>query len=107
MQDRLINRTARYFRLPDSIRFMVMTYVLRHHNHNGKVIRMNSPVYLQPAWPINSKTGPALWSTDYFKSLEAVLFSLARYTSVCFAMRVEVLATLFIIRRFHVVYSRL
>lgn len=31
--------------------------------------------------------------------------SLARYTSVCFAMRADVLAMLFITRRFHVVYS--
>lgn len=107
MQNRLINSTAKYFRLPDNVRFMVMKYVLRHHDRSGKVIRMNSPVYLQPAWPISGKTVPALWSTDYFESLETALFSLARYTSVCFAMRVEVLATLFLTRRFHVVYSPL
>ncbi|GAB1317737.1 hypothetical protein MFIFM68171_07947 [Madurella fahalii] len=105
VRNRLINSTARYFRLPDNVRFMVMKHVLQHHDRDDKAIRMNSPLYLQPVWPINSKTGPKRWSTDYFESLETALFSLARYTSVCFAMRAEVLATLFLTRRFHVVYS--
>jgi hypothetical protein len=68
---------------------------------------MNSPVYLRAVWPVNSKKEDRRWSTDYFDSLEAVLISLASYTSVCFDMRVDVLATLFLTRRFHVVFSPL
>ena len=102
---RIDNANSRYFQLPDPVRFGIMRHVLASHNPDNKPIRMNNPVFLWEAWPVNRHRKPKVWSTDYFDSLENVLSSLDPYTSVCTAMRADILATLFLIRRFHVVYS--
>lgn len=99
------NANNRYFQLPDAVRLRVMKYVLASHSHHDKPIRMNNPVFLWEAWPVNRHRKPRIWSIDYFDSLESVLSSLDPYTSVCAAMRADVLAALFLVRRFHVVYS--
>ncbi|KAK4445541.1 hypothetical protein QBC34DRAFT_162945 [Podospora aff. communis PSN243] len=101
---------ARYFALPDRVRFKITKYVLASHD-TGKSIRLNSPSFLDPIWPVNPVPGPdgapnnRIWSTEYFDSLKKVLVLLRSYTSVCFAMRVDFMTTLFLTRRFHVVYS--
>ena len=96
---------ARYFTLPDRVRFMIAKYVLADHD-SGKAIRLNSPAFLDPIWPVNRKGDPSrMWSTSYFDSLKTVLVLLRSYTTVCFAMRVDILTALFLTRRFHVVYS--
>jgi hypothetical protein len=99
------NANSRYFQLPDRVRFEIMRHVLANHSPDNKPIRMNNPVFLWEAWPVNRHRKPKVWSTDYFDSLESVLSSLDSYTSVCAAMRADILAALFLIRRFHVVYS--
>lgn len=99
------NANNRYFQLPDPVRFEIMRHVLASHNRQNKPIRMNNPVFLWEAWPVNRHRKPKVWSTDYFDSLESVLSSLDSYTSVCGAMRADILAALFLVRRFHVVYS--
>ncbi|KAK0611792.1 hypothetical protein B0T14DRAFT_571658 [Immersiella caudata] len=102
---------ARYFALPDRVRFKITKYVLASHD-SGKSIRLNSPSFLDPIWPVNPIPGPdsaphdnRIWSTEYFDSLKKVLVLLRSYTSVCFAMRVDLMTALFLTRRFHVVYS--
>ncbi|KAK3292869.1 uncharacterized protein B0H64DRAFT_298904, partial [Chaetomium fimeti] len=94
-----------YFTLPDTVRFKVMKCLIANHDPHHKPIRMNSPVFLWEVWPVNKASEPNLESTDYFDSLQSVLSSVENYTSVCSAMRADVLATLFLTRRFHVVYS--
>ncbi|KAH6847542.1 hypothetical protein B0I37DRAFT_431135 [Chaetomium sp. MPI-CAGE-AT-0009] len=94
-----------YFQLPDTVRFNVMKYLLAAHAPHGKPIRMNNPVFLWEVWPVKKLSEPDVGSTDYFDSLQSVLSSVDNYTSVCSAMRADVLATLFLTRRFHVVYS--
>ncbi|KAK1830122.1 hypothetical protein QBC39DRAFT_231877, partial [Podospora conica] len=104
----LAKGTSPYFALPDRVRFLVMKYVLAELD-SGKAIRLNSSSFLDPVWPVNHATrgpgGGRIWSTGYFDSLEKVLTMLRSYTRVSFAMRVDVLTTLFLTRRFHVVYS--
>ena len=90
---------SRYFALPDRVRFKVAKYVLASHN-SGKPIRLNNPVYLDPIWPIGRDS-----ARRCFDSLEEVLGSLHKYMVVCFAMRIDVLTTLFLTRRFYVIYS--
>ncbi|AEO59826.1 hypothetical protein MYCTH_2315869 [Thermothelomyces thermophilus ATCC 42464] len=82
-----------------------MKYLLECLNPGDKPIRMNSPLYLREAWPVNRLRKPEVWSARSFDSLESVLSSLDSYISACSAMRADVLATLFLTRRFHVVYS--
>ena len=104
-RDRTGKVNSRYFQLPDRVRFMIAKNVVESHS-SGKAIRLNSPVFLYPVWPVNRKAeDKRIWSTDYFDSLDKVLTSLKAYTSVCFAMRVDILTTLFLTRRFHVVFS--
>jgi hypothetical protein len=55
---------------------------------------MNHPVFLREVWP-----------EGYFNSLENVLSPLDSYVSVCRDMRADVLATLFLTRNFHAVYT--
>ncbi|KAK0649028.1 hypothetical protein B0T16DRAFT_124989 [Cercophora newfieldiana] len=102
---------ARYFALPDRVRFIITKYVLASHD-SGKSIRLNSPSFLDPIWPVNpipksdwAAKDSRIWSTEYFDSLKKVLALIRGYTSVCFAMRIDVMTTLFLTRRFHVVYS--
>lgn len=99
---------APYFALPDRVRFLVIKSVLAELD-SGKAIRLNSSSFLDPVWPVNHATrgpgGGRIWSTEYFDSLGKVLTMLRSYTSVSFAMRVDVLTALFLTRRFHVVYS--
>ncbi|KAK3385404.1 hypothetical protein B0H63DRAFT_182422 [Podospora didyma] len=96
-----------YFRLPDRVRFMIAKYVVESHD-NGKAVRMNTPRMFDPIWPVNNlPPGDRYWSTDYFDSLKKALVLLRGYTSVCFAMRIDMLTTLFLTRRFHVIYSPL
>ena len=99
---------APYFALPDRVRFFVIKYVLAELD-SGKAVRLNSSSFLDPVWPVNHATrgpgGGRIWSTEYFDSLGKVLTMLRNYTSVSFAMRVDVLTALFLTRRFHVVYS--
>ncbi|KAK4121930.1 hypothetical protein N657DRAFT_577098, partial [Parathielavia appendiculata] len=99
------NANRPYFRLPNHIRFKIMEHTLASQNPHHKPIRMNHPRFLCEAWPVNRPPGAKIWSEDYFDSLQSVLSSLRNYTSVCPAMRADVLATLFLTRRFHVVYS--
>ncbi|KAK4233738.1 hypothetical protein C8A03DRAFT_38540 [Achaetomium macrosporum] len=99
------NANSRYFQLPDAIRLKIMKYVVKSHNPHNKPIRMNNPYFLHDVWPVNRLNHPKEWSTNYFDSLESVLSSLDNYTSVCSAMRADVLATLFLTRHFHVVYA--
>ncbi|EAQ83416.1 hypothetical protein CHGG_09820 [Chaetomium globosum CBS 148.51] len=94
-----------YFRLPDTARFKVMKYLLAGNEPHDKPIRMNHPVFLWEVWPVSRPHQPGVGSTGYFDSLQSVLSSVDNYTSVCSAMRADVLATLFLTRRFHVVYS--
>lgn len=94
-----------YFQLPDAVRFKIMKYLLATHHHHDKPIRMNHPVFLCEVWPISRFGKRDVESASYFDSLQSVLSSVERYTSVCPAMRADVLATLFLTRRFHVVYS--
>ncbi|KAH6623209.1 hypothetical protein F5144DRAFT_453179, partial [Chaetomium tenue] len=82
-----------------------MKYLLASHDPQDKPIRMNHPVFLWEVWPVSKPRTPGVGSTDYFDSLQSVLSSVDNYTSVCSAMRADVLATLFLTRRFHVVYS--
>ncbi|KAK0712840.1 hypothetical protein B0T26DRAFT_346089 [Lasiosphaeria miniovina] len=64
---------CRYFRLPDRVRFMIAKYVVASHD-SGKAIRLNSPLFFHPVWPVNSGAeGERYWSTDYFDSLGKVL----------------------------------
>ncbi|KAK3313161.1 hypothetical protein B0H66DRAFT_632262 [Apodospora peruviana] len=100
-----------YFsRLPDRVRFMITRHVVRSHD-SGKVIRLNSTSCFDPIWLMKrkgttTKGKDRFWSNeDYFDSLKTVLAELYRYTSVCFGMRVDILATLLLTRQFHVVYS--
>lgn len=100
-----------YFALPDRVRFIITKYVLAGHD-SGKPIRLNSPSFLDPIWPVNpipSSDGAAsdsrIWSTEHFDSLKKVLVLLRSYTTVCFAMRIDFMTALFLTRRFHVVYS--
>ncbi|KAK0725223.1 hypothetical protein B0H67DRAFT_124495 [Lasiosphaeris hirsuta] len=95
-----------YFKLPDRVRFMIAKHIVGSHD-SGKAIRMNSPTFLEPIWPVNhaGTEGERVWSTEYFDSLGKVLALLRGYTAVCFAMRIDILTTLFLTRRFHVVYS--
>jgi hypothetical protein len=102
---RIHNANNRYFQLPDPVRLEIMRHILASHNPENKPIRMNNPVFLWEAWPVNRHRKPNVWSADYFDSLESVLSSLDSYTSVCAAMRADILAALFLVRRFHVVYS--
>ncbi|KAK4032063.1 hypothetical protein C8A01DRAFT_20822, partial [Parachaetomium inaequale] len=96
---------CRYLQLPDTIRFKTMKYLLASHNPHDKPIRMNNPIYLWEAWPVNRLRTLKVWSTDYFDSLQNVLSSIDNYTSVCSTMRADVLVTLFLTRRFHVIYA--
>ncbi|KAK0630414.1 hypothetical protein B0T17DRAFT_220423 [Bombardia bombarda] len=100
------NAEARYFTLPDRVRFMIAKYVVGSYD-NDKAIRLNSPFFFDPVWPVNpiNRPGERFYSTDYFDSPQLALWQLEAYTSVCFAMRVDILATFFLMRRFHVVYS--
>ncbi|KAL2174809.1 uncharacterized protein P884DRAFT_63779 [Thermothelomyces heterothallicus CBS 202.75] len=82
-----------------------MKYLLECLNPGDKPIRMNSPVYLREVWLVNRPQTPGVWSARSFDSLGSVLSSLDSYISACSAMRADVLATLFLTRRFHVVYS--
>ncbi|KAH8881735.1 hypothetical protein GQ53DRAFT_832229 [Thozetella sp. PMI_491] len=96
---------SRYFRLPSSIRYMVMQEILDHHD-SGKPIRLSSPQFYAPIW--TSQTSPnkkALSLEEYFDSLAQVLEGIRPYTRVCPAMAADILAALCMIRRFHVVYS--
>ncbi|KAK4141347.1 uncharacterized protein C8A04DRAFT_14155, partial [Dichotomopilus funicola] len=96
----------RYFGLPAHIRFRIMKYLLHAHNPDDKPIRMNNPIDLCEAWPVNKiKDRTKEWISEHFDSLESVLYSLSNYISTCSAMRADVLAALFLTRRFHVVYS--
>ncbi|KAK3346605.1 hypothetical protein B0T25DRAFT_282026 [Lasiosphaeria hispida] len=95
-----------YFKLPDRVRFMIAKHIVGSHD-SGKAIRMNSPSFLEPIWPVNHAGAESerMWSTEYFDSLRKVLALLRGYTAVCFAMRIDILTTLFLTRRFHVAYS--
>ncbi|KAK4246562.1 hypothetical protein C7999DRAFT_15317, partial [Corynascus novoguineensis] len=99
------NSNSRYFQFPDHIRFKIMKHLLESHNPSNKPIRMNNPVYLWEVWPVNRLRKPKVWSEDYFDSLETALSSVESYTSTCADMRADMLATLFLTRRFHVVYA--
>ncbi|KAK3985293.1 hypothetical protein QBC44DRAFT_162263, partial [Cladorrhinum sp. PSN332] len=98
-----------YFLLPDSVRFKITKHVLSKHfsidPDHQKAIRLNSVNYLEPIWPIHTKSGQKFWTTEYFDSLQSVLAPLCRYMNTCYDMRVDFLSALFLTRRFHVVFS--
>ncbi|KAK3305649.1 uncharacterized protein B0T15DRAFT_378652, partial [Chaetomium strumarium] len=119
---RVQNANSRYFQLPDAIRLRITKHLVQSHNPHNKPIRMNNPYFLHSVWPVNrpaNKPRPkpakkekekvqTQWPTEEyesFDSLESVLSSLQPYTAVCAALRADVLATLFLARRFHVVYA--
>jgi len=81
-----------YFRLPDAVRLRICKYLVA--DGGNKTIRMNNIGAYRPVWP-----------DDYFESLESVLESLERYTSVSSGFRADILVTLFTMRHFHVVWS--
>ncbi|KAL1844002.1 hypothetical protein VTJ49DRAFT_6406 [Mycothermus thermophilus] len=81
-----------------------MRHLLRSHGLD-KPIRMNSLVFLREAWPVNRPESDEAGTSDYFDSLEDALAVVHPYTSVCFAMRADILATLFLVGRFHIVFS--
>lgn len=83
---------APYFRLPDIVRHRICKYLVC--DEDDKPIRMNPVSAYKPVWP-----------EEHFESLQSVLQSLERYTSVSSGFRADILATLFTIRRFHVVWS--
>ncbi|KAM7191700.1 hypothetical protein V8F20_009177, partial [Naviculisporaceae sp. PSN 640] len=96
-----------YFKLPDRVRLKIAKRIIAFHS-SGKPIRLNSPVFFKPIWPVNGPPGKAglpFYTEEYFDSLHSVLYQLDRYLSVCFAMRIDILTTLFLTRRFHVIYS--
>ncbi|KAK3317811.1 hypothetical protein B0T19DRAFT_298581 [Cercophora scortea] len=94
-----------YTLLPNRVRFMITKLVVESYN-SGKAIRLNSPSFFDPIWPVNhAAEGEHYWSTDYFDSLQKVLTLLKGYTSVCFTMRVDFMTTLLLTRRFHLILS--
>ncbi|KAK3689575.1 hypothetical protein B0T22DRAFT_375227, partial [Podospora appendiculata] len=94
-----------YTKLPDRVRFMITKLVVESYD-SGKAIRLNSPSFFDPIWPVNhAAEGEHYWSTDYFDSLKKVLTLLKGYTSICFAMRVDFMTTLLLTRRFHLILS--
>ncbi|KAM7221254.1 hypothetical protein V8F06_003429, partial [Rhypophila decipiens] len=100
---------GKYFSLPDRVRHKIAQRIVMSHS-SGKPIRLNSPVFLKPIWPVNGAPGKSdlpAWTTEYFDSLDSVLRQLDPYLSACFAFRIDILTTLFLSRRFHVVYSPL
>ncbi|KAL2268782.1 hypothetical protein VTJ83DRAFT_3628 [Remersonia thermophila] len=101
---RTLNSSSYYFQLPNTIRLHIMRQLLKSHGLI-KPIRMNSHVFLRSAWPVTTVQSDDTGSADYFESLEHVLTAIQAYTSVCAAMRADVLATLFLVGRFHVVFS--
>lgn len=101
---RPIENSRGYLGLPDGLRFRVMREVLSAYN-SGKKVRMNPAIFFEPVWPVTRKGAKRMWTADYFDSLSEVLAQVHRYTSVCFGIRVDVLATLFLTKHFHVVYA--
>ncbi|AEO68169.1 uncharacterized protein THITE_117561 [Thermothielavioides terrestris NRRL 8126] len=104
---RIANAKSVYFQLPNAVRFKITKYIVQsysHHDHD-RPIRMNKRSFLRPCWPVDEPRPGQSSPTDSFESLESVLGSLHNYMSVCSAMRADVLATLFLTRRFHVVYA--
>jgi hypothetical protein len=87
--------TNRLLCLPDRIRYMIAKYLVPDHTHSRLPIRLNNGMQLyEPVWP-----------TAYFDSLEEVLRSVRAYTSVCWAMRADILMTILNTRAFHIVLS--
>lgn len=81
-----------YFRLPDAVRYRICKHLVG--DGGRKAIRMNPVAAFRRVWP-----------DDYFESLQSVLQSLERYTSVSSGFRADILVTLFTTRHFHVVWS--
>ncbi|KAK2067860.1 hypothetical protein P8C59_001565 [Phyllachora maydis] len=82
-----------YFRLPDRVRFRVMTFVLGPDGGGTvKPVRLNKMTYLSAVWP-----------RDAFDSLEHVLRQHARVLRASFGFHLDAMATLLTTRRFHVV----
>ncbi|KAH8906348.1 hypothetical protein BR93DRAFT_969550 [Coniochaeta sp. PMI_546] len=80
--------------LPDRVRYMICKYLVPDHP-DQKPIKLNNGMWLyEPVWP-----------AVYFDNLADVLRSVSDYTSVCWAMRADVLTTILNTRRFHVVLS--
>ncbi|KAK1752951.1 hypothetical protein QBC47DRAFT_279718, partial [Echria macrotheca] len=100
---RKTKETQGYSKLPDRARLLISAFVVKAHS-TGRPVRLSSPESLHPVWPVNLGNVPC-WDPEYFDSLGEVLAALHSYTSVCFAMRVDILATLFLTHHFHVVYS--
>jgi hypothetical protein len=120
---------SRFFRLPDAVRFRIWKEVLRDHD-SGKSVRLNNPGFLAAVWPVERIGGNRCqqpgtnWDNSgisraqkeenradrgqpagYFDSLATVLDSVQPYMATSFGARIDVLATLMLTRRFHVVYS--
>jgi hypothetical protein len=80
--------------LPDRVRYMICKYLVPDRP-NQMPIKLNNGMRLyEPVWP-----------AVYFDNLADVLRSVHDYTSVCWAMRADILVTIMNTRRFHVVLS--
>ncbi|KAL2261153.1 hypothetical protein VTK26DRAFT_4627 [Humicola hyalothermophila] len=89
-----------YTNLPHTIRRLITTHLLASHSHSpsdpAKPILLNHPLYLRPLWP-----------PTHFTPLPSALAPLRPYLSASRVLRADLLATLFLARRFHVVLSPL
>lgn len=81
-------------RLPDRVRYMIAKYLVPDRADMMPIKLNNGMRLYQPVWP-----------AVYFDDLADVLRSVRDYTSVCWAMRADILVTILNTRRFHVVLS--
>ena len=72
---------------------MIMKHILSH-DQDTKSIRINDSFLLGP-----------IWLRKDFEDFKTVLTVLKPYIKVCRGMRANALATLFLTRRFHIIYS--
>lgn len=81
-------------RLPDRIRYMIAKYLVPDDADMLPIKLNNGAALYEPVWP-----------AAYFARLADVLHAVRDYTSVCWAMRADILVTILNTRRFHVVLS--
>jgi hypothetical protein len=82
-----------YYKLPDSIRFRICQYFLVD-------LLDGRPVCLT-----RSRFTYDVWKPDSFVTLKATLDSLKPYLRISFGVYADLLVTLFVLKRFHVIYS--
>ena len=82
------------FRLPDRVRYMICKYLVPDARGDVPIKLNNGMRHYEPVWP-----------AVFFEDLADVLAAVADYTSVCWALRADILMTIANTRRFHVVLS--